>query len=195
MTASQASSHFDADAIMAAATTANRSPDAAMLTRALLLEEKSAKGQPVDTQALEGTWQLRFTVPKRPRLQNGQPTQRGFYIPSVVKAEIGFQSRADATPLAIHNRLKIGPLAVLFTGNAKPVGKQIVAFEFTQLTVTLAQIPLYRGQVRTAPLPAENRTGKAAFFGFFATTRHYVAARGRGGGLAFWIRSSPAPDL
>jgi hypothetical protein len=179
-----------ADDVLAAAATSAQRPDAKHLAQALLLSEKAAKGKPLDLQALEGTWRLRFTVPSKPRLKDGQSTQRGFYIPRLVQAEIGFQAQATPTPLAIHNQLSAGPLQIRFTGNAKPVAKNLVAFEFTRLQLQLAGITLYQGTISTSPLPQENRTDKAAFFAFFATAQDYIAARGRGGGLALWVRSA-----
>ncbi|PSN17249.1 hypothetical protein C7271_18700 [filamentous cyanobacterium CCP5] len=189
MTASNLSPETNASAVMAAAATADQRPSPAELARAMLLAEKSVRGQQLDVKALVGVWQLRFTVPKKPRLKDDQPTQRGFYIPRLVQAEIGFQTQPAPTPLAIHNQLKLGPLILRLTGNAKPVGKNLIAFEFNHVQVSGGRFTLYRGQIHTSPLPPSEQIGKAAFFSFFATASDYIAARGRGGGLALWART------
>lgn len=163
-------------------------PAAAALTQALLETEKATKRQrqPIEAQTLVGTWRLRFTAPQKPRLKDGQPTQRGFYIPQLIRAEIGFTPQDSPTPLAIHNQLTLGRSQIHFSGNARLANKNnILTFEFTHLRISIAGLNLYHGQISAAKL-AEQGSSQFPFFVFFAATDSYIAARGRGGGLALW---------
>lgn len=169
-------------------------PDSKTVTAALLDAEKTAKQQHLTypPESLYGTWQLCFTAPQKPRLQAGQPTRQGFYIPSLATAQIGFYpDPAQPTQLTIRNQLKTGPLQITFTGPARYLGqKTLLAFDFDQLEVTLFGATAYQGGVRPSRPKgtafAETSIAKLPFFAFFLATPEYIAARGRGGGVALW---------
>ncbi|HEY9762262.1 MAG TPA: hypothetical protein V6D07_07025 [Trichocoleus sp.] len=171
-------------------------PDGKTVTTALLEAEKTAKQQRLTypPEALYGTWRLCFTAPKKPHYQSGRPIGKGFYVPKVAIAHISFfPSESLSAPLGIRNQLRIGALQITFSGPAKYLGKKnLLAFDFNQLEVTLLGATLYRGSIRSASSKLTDFSsapiGKLPFFAFFLANSEYVAARGRGGGLALWGR-------
>ncbi|MEB3288358.1 MAG: hypothetical protein VKI82_00485 [Leptolyngbya sp.] len=94
--------------------------------------------------------------------------------------------------LSIENQLQFGPLALRFSGPAKFFTKQnLLAFDFVQVQLFLGRFCLLKlpikGQVGTENF-AQTPIAKLPFFAFFAATDQYLAARGRGGGLALWAK-------
>lgn len=172
-------------------------PDGKTVTAALLEAEKASKQQRLSysPEALYGTWRLCFTAPKKPHYQSGQPIGKGFYVPKVAIAQISFSPSENlASPLTIRNQLKIGALQIAFSGPAKFLGKKnLLVFDFNQLNVALFGVTVYGGAIRSASAQFSDfgaaPVGKLPFFAFFLADPEYVAARGRGGGLALWARA------
>jgi hypothetical protein len=173
-------------------------PGRLTLTRALLDQERQAKQQrwTMAVDDLLGTWQLCFTAPGKPTYKSGQPTGQGFYIPGLIRATLGFSKDPEQpTGLTIQNQLQIALLKLRFTGPARVLPqKNLVAFDFDRLqlmigNLTLLSIPVRAGRSQQTSFE-ETPVGKLPFFSFFATTKPYLAARGRGGGLALWKQSS-----
>ncbi|MBE9157248.1 hypothetical protein IQ265_10495 [Nodosilinea sp. LEGE 06152] len=164
------------------------------VTAALLKVERQTKQQrqQLSSEALLGTWRLRFTAPKKPAYRAGQPTGSGFYVPGLAIATIGF-SRGDGDGLAIQNQLQVGPIRLRFTGPAKFLPKKnLLAFDFVRLQVlvgglSLIDLPLRSKAAKTGDF-ADTSVAKLPFFAFFAAQKGYVAARGRSGGLALWVK-------
>ena len=169
-------------------------PDGKTLTAALLQAEKAAKQtrQSLSLESLLGTWRLCFSAGKGAKLQSGEPIGNGFYIPKLAIARITFsRSEASGHSLGVKNELYIGPLTVQFTGPARYPGKKnLLAFDFTHLQLRCFGLTVYSGKVgkRDNQAFAKTPIAKLPFFAFFAATEDYIAARGRGGGLAIWIR-------
>lgn len=178
-------------------------PAADTVVAALLAGEKTAKQQrilyPVDV--LWGDWRLCFTTGTRKlRQRGGIALGKGFYVPKVAIAKLSFhplqvdgEATATVTNLGtISNQARVGALAMTFTGPCRYEGKKnLVAFDFTELEISAFGRSLYRGQVggKTQEQPfAERRIAKLPFFAFFCIAEDFIAARGRGGGLALWVR-------
>ncbi len=195
--------------VLQAATKPTDRPAAAAVVEALLQAEKAAKQQrwlyPVDL--LLGNWRLRFTTGTRKLRRGGIALSRGFYLPGFVQAQIGFSpaglSDVAADPsqpepaapvlLSISNQLAIAGGSLRFTGPARYLNKKnLLAFDFSHLELSLAQRQLYRGTVRgrsaQAPAFTEKSIAQLPFFSFFLITPSFIAARGRGGGLAIWVK-------
>jgi len=178
-------------------------PSADAVVEALLAGEKAAKQQrlsyPVD--ALWGDWRLCFaTGTRKLRQRGGIALGKGFYVPKLAIAKISFQPLvADAASGeiaanlgTITNQARVGALAMTFTGPCRYEGKKnLLVFDFTELEISAFGRSLYRGKVggkaQAQPF-VERRIGKLPFFAFFCITGEFVAARGRGGGLALWVR-------
>ncbi|HZG38017.1 MAG TPA: hypothetical protein VEZ50_04985 [Nodosilinea sp.] len=164
------------------------------VTAALLAAEQQTKQQrhQISTEALLGNWQLRFTAPKKPALKAGQPTSGGFYVPGLAVASISF-SRGDDDQLTIQNQLQVGPTRLRFTGPAKVLPKKnLLAFDFVRLQIMAGSLTVIDRSLRSKAAKADDfaatGVGKLPFFAFFAAQEGYIAARGRGGGLALWVK-------
>lgn len=174
-------------------------PDAQALTAALLELEKTAKQTKgsIPLESLLGTWRLCFSAGKQAKLRAGKPTGSGFYVPKIAIARITFAKAENrANTLEIANELKIGPLLVRFTGPVRYPGKKnLLAFDFTHLQVSGFGLKIYQGAISRRKKAAQSSQSfseiaiaQLPFFAFFAATDDYIAARGRGGGLAIWVR-------
>lgn len=169
-------------------------PSAQQVTAALLDSERQTKAErrQFSPEALLGTWRLRFTAPKKPTYKAGKPQGSGFYVPGLAIATIRF-NRDDHDQLTIQNQLQVGPAKLRFTGPAKFLPKKnLLAFDFVRLQVlvgnlTLINLPL-RSKAAKAGDFATTSVAKLPFFSFFVTEEGYVAARGRSGGLALWVK-------
>jgi hypothetical protein len=101
--------------------------------------------------------------------------------------------RWDAAAGQIENGIFLGHVAALtFTGPYVFSGRKL-SFDFDTLTLKLGpakvSIPLKKKIDAYTPGP------KDPFFLFFFVDDALVAARGRGGGVAFWARTSPQWEL
>ncbi len=67
-----------------------------------------------------------------------------------------------------------------------------MAFDFIQMQISLFTWMFVNKQIRSGKLESgdfeHQPIAKLAFFAFFLVTEDLIAARGRGGGLALWIR-------
>lgn len=194
----EASSRSDLSIITAAATSSTHRPAAQAVVEALLQAEKTAKHQRViyPPESLLGQWQLRFATGVRKLKRGGITLGKGFYMPSFVQGQIGFEqvaANADPNPLTISNQLQLGGLRFQIFGPAKYLNKKnLLAFDFTQMDLSAFGRSLYRGNFRggqaQAPTFDQKPIAKLPFFSFFLITEDLIAARGRGGGLAIWSK-------
>lgn len=174
-------------------------PTAEAVTEALLQAEKAAKHSRLTypPEALIGRWRLYFvvTAPK-PRHRNGVTQGKGFYLPQLAPAQIAFGQEASGStsaPGSIGNQVQAGPLVFRLSGPARGLGKKnVLAFDFTQMHLSLFGKTLYQRPIRRGKAGAEafeDRTiATLPFFAFFCITDQFIAARGRSGGLALWVR-------
>ncbi len=141
---------------------------------------------------LLGDWRLHFISAGKLNLNSKR--LRGFFLPSFLPAQIGFQRNEinDSAPLCITNQVTIGLIQLKFTGPARFESKKnVLGFDFTHLEVIALGQRVYEGAVPSSRI---NQTfkdipiGKLPFFAFFAVTDRFIAARGRGGGLAMWVK-------
>ncbi|MEO1070584.1 MAG: hypothetical protein AAFW95_15995 [Cyanobacteria bacterium J06638_6] len=178
------------------AAAARARPEAKSVTAALLAAERQTKQQRqrFSPEMLLGTWRLRFSAPKKPAYKAGKPTGSGFYMPGLAVATLGFsRDRDTAEQLTIQNQLQVGPLKLRFTGPAKFLSKKnLLAFDFVRLQLLVGSLTLLNWPLRgraTQDDFAATSVGKLPFFAFFAASQEYIAARGRGGGLALWVKA------
>ncbi|MGI0495377.1 hypothetical protein ACN4EG_26665 [Alkalinema pantanalense CENA528] len=193
-------------------------PAAQEVVQALLQAEKVTKQSrtlyPITD--LVGKWRLCFvTGTKRVRRRAGIVLGPGFYLPKWVPAYLEFAPLSEPTHcatapelapngpsttvanlgqnLTIANQLQVGLVSLRLTGPARYLRKKnLLAFDFLHLQVQVLGQTLYNGKF---PSPQRGKAfdelpiGQLPFFAFFAVTDRYIAARGRGGGLALWVRS------
>ncbi|MBC7969071.1 MAG: hypothetical protein H7Z11_02865, partial [Verrucomicrobia bacterium] len=106
-----------------------------------------------------------------------------------------FQAEAGAVELGhgtIGNQVAVGPVLLRFTGPAHYLGrKNLLAFDFTHLQLGVISKTVYSGTVpgrKTRQDFYSQTVGTLPFFAFFLVTPDFIAARGRGGGLALWVK-------
>ena len=175
-------------------------PTPALLVDALLAAEKAAKQQRLayNFESLVGKWRLCFaTGTRKVRQRGGIVLGKGVYVPKFAAAQISFSatSEHDLGRGEIGNQVQLGPILLKLTGPAKYLDKKnLLAFDFTQMQINLFNLTVYNGQIRSGKVPSEDfynqPIAKLPFFAFFVITKDFIAARGRGGGLALWIREA-----
>lgn len=178
---------------------ANDRPTAAAVVKALLQAEKAAKREQViyPFKSLLGNWQLCFTTGTRKVRRGGIALGNGFYVPKLAVAQISFQAEAEAVELghgAIGNQVEVGPVLLRFTGPAHYLGKKnLLAFDFTHLQLDVLHKTVYSGAVPGRKTKTQDFYSQAIrtlpFFAFFLVLPDFIAARGRGGGLALWVKT------
>lgn len=173
-------------------------PNAQAVIAALLESEKVAKQQRLvyPLEALLGNWRLCFTTLSK---VNGQssPTAKGIYVPKIAQAQISFTQPAEIEPNSsngeIGNQIQVGSIVFRVAGSFHYPGKKnLLMFDFNQAQFSILGKTLYSGNFRsgTQAIAIEQRSiSKLPFFAFFLVTENFIAARGRGGGLALWVRS------
>lgn len=188
----------------AAVGTTNPRPTAHEVVTALLEAEATAKRQRATypLEALLGTWRLCLaTGTRKAQKRGGIRLGRGFYMPILTPAHISFaldETRDRTGAAQITNQLQLGTVKLKFTGPACYLGKKnLLAFDFTHLQVTLFGKTVFDKAIRSGKQPAlpfdERPVSQLPFFSFFQVTDGWIAARGRGGGLALWAKQ-PTPD-
>ncbi|RMF68260.1 MAG: hypothetical protein D6742_05615 [Cyanobacteria bacterium J069] len=175
-------------------------PSAQAMVSALLAAESAARQQktPLAFEPLLGEWRLCFTTATRKARRRGIVLGPGFYMPGFVPAQIGFASDDPASNQGtISNQVKLGGLWLRFTGPCRfQPKKSLLAFDFTQVAVGLGEgRVLWQRTLREESVEdfVQRAIAKLPFFAFFQATPDFVAARGRGGGLALWVRAGASP--
>jgi hypothetical protein len=172
-------------------------PSAAAIVTALLAAEKAAKQQKVASsyQQLLGNWRLGFvTGTKRSRQRAGVVLGAGRFLPGWVKIQISYsQGEPGSERGLVTNAVEFGLLRLVLTGPTRWRSPgNILAFDFTQMKVAVAGRTLYSGYIRGGQEREANfdqqRLKEQAFFTYFLVNDQYIAARGKGGGLALWVR-------
>lgn len=187
---------MNAESVLTAAVGTSLRPTAAATMMALLQTEEAIRQ--TRTQFIEsdllGNWRLHFVSAGKVNLSSKR--LRGFFLPSFLPAQIGFQrsDMNDSAPLSVTNQITIGLIQLKFTGPARLESKKnLLGFDFTRLEIILLGQRVYEGAV---PSSRKNQKfqdisiGKLPFFAFFTVTDSFIAARGRGGGLALWVKQS-----
>jgi len=177
-------------------------PSTKEVVNALLQAEKAAKQQRLTypLESLLSHWQLCFTAPRQAHIKGGMALGKGFYVPQIARAQISFSTGASTAPqspsqLEIGNQIQFGPLLFKLTGPAHYLGKKnLLAFDFTHMKLMLFGRTVYSGEFRGGKATAkdfyEQSIAKLPFFAFFLVTEDFIAARGRGGGLALWVKET-----
>lgn len=182
-----------------------KSVDPTVLFDALRVLEKSKEKQ-VSLDALNGAWELCFTTGTK-KTPTGGGT--GSYFP--IRAVQSF----NASNMKIRNGVYLGPIKFFFDGEFLWREKQrMLEFTFLKVNLGLASLgPLSFGTgdaeswnqlkaLEQSVVKGEGNVEKAQsgkiganpFFTFVHVDANVCAARGRGGGIAFWKKISDTPD-
>jgi len=177
-------------------------PDPADVVAALVRAEKQCKRQKRQfsyTQLL-GSWRLGFvsgTQTVRPN-SGASPINRpgkGRFLPTFLQVQISYDVSARGDDLGtVRNCVTLGPARLQLSGPTRFWPKtNSLGFDFVHLTGGVGSLTLYDAPVRGGQTSADTFVEKTlkdqAFFTFFLVEPSYIAARGKGGGLALWTAS------
>jgi hypothetical protein len=182
-------------------------PSAESVVEALLQAEKTAQQtqMPSSYQQLLGDWRLGFvTGTRRTRQRAGVVLGAGRFLPAWVKIRLSYAAETIATGQnevelsdrgRVENLVELGALQLCLTGPTLFRAKtQILAFDFTQMTVCIFGRKIYSSYIRNGQTREtqfyQSTLKEQAFFTYFLIRDNCIAARGRGGGLALWIRTT-----
>jgi len=170
-----------------------------LVTELLALEKQSKRAkQRYRYSQLLGTWRLGFTTGTvKTRKQAGTVLGAGRFLPRVVNIQLRYEATdVEAGQGKADNSVGLGALRLQLSGPTQywPQTNSL-AFDFTHLRLSVGDFQLYQqsirgGAERAAAFYTETLKGQA-FFSYFLVTPTCLAARGRGGGLALWIRKQP----
>ena len=169
-------------------------PAPELVVEALLEAEKSSKKNKdkYSIDRLFGSWRLCFiTGTKKTRAKAGIVLGAGKYVPSWVRITIAYK-KEEFSGGKVDNLVEFGPLKLCVSGPIKLVSDtNILAFDFTRMTVSIFGFNLYSGYIRDGKNSEEkfyqtSLKDLGSFFVYFLVTDDYIVARGKGGGLAIW---------
>lgn len=165
---------------------------------ALLAEEKNAKKAKtsLSLEQIKGTWRLFFIAgTKKAQSRAGVILGAGRYITNWVKIYISYSSTENSEIGTIDNSVQFGSLTLSLSGPMKILpNRKIVVFDFTRMTLQVFGQKIYSGYIRGGQKSEENfeqaKINKQAFFNYFTVSDKIIAARGKGGGLAIWLKEA-----
>ena len=164
---------------------ASASPEVSA-TELLQLEQKARRsGSCVEAAALQGVWQLHLVWPKG---QQRASAFSGWLLRGLsARLEIG----SDHEGLLLSNAVNLGAVELRFRGRGRLEGKRpLLLFSFEQL-----QLSLGRWRVVECSLPAPAAQRMPFFALIHRDSSGWLAARGRGGGLALWQLADGPPAV
>ncbi|MFN6568598.1 hypothetical protein [Dendronalium sp. ChiSLP03b] len=175
-------------------------PTAEIVVNALLQAEKASKQQRLtySFDSLLGKWRLCFaTGTKKARERGGIVLGKGLYVPKFAAIYISFSAALEQGlgRGEVGNQVQLGTVSLKLTGPAQYLGKKnLLAFDFNHMLIGLFGRVVYNRPIRSGKVQSEDfynqPIAKLPFFAFFVVTEDFIAARGRGGGLALWIRET-----
>lgn len=172
-------------------------PKTDVVVNALLQAEKTAKQQKLTYSfaSLLGNWRLCFaTGTRKVRKRGGIILGKGFYMPKFVPAYISFSTLDTSTNQGeISNQIELGGFSLKLSGLTQYISKKnLLAFDFHSMQISLFNYKVYDGNMPGSQTNTSNfydqKIAKLPFFAFFVITENFIAARGRGGGLALWVK-------
>ncbi|MBE9216744.1 hypothetical protein IQ247_29520 [Plectonema cf. radiosum LEGE 06105] len=175
----------------------NKSPASVDVVKALIAAEKTAKQNKLNYSysQLIGTWRLGFiTGTQKTRKRAGVVLGAGKFLPKLVKIKLAYSQSEDSQEQGnVENSVELGLLKIVLTGSVQFWAKKnILAFDFTRMRLSLSGLKLYQGYIRGGKdreaIFYKQTLKQQAFFTYFLVEDNYIAARGKGGGLALWTK-------
>lgn len=177
----------------------NLKPNSKTVVEALLTAEKNThkNQQKYEFNQLIGSWRLHFmTGTKNSRQKFGNLIGAGFYLPPFIQVNISYSPQENSESQTeirgkVENQVKVGLVQFAVTGPTKFIPKKnILGFDFTHLSLSILGKKAYQTDIRSGTKSEEDfystNIKQQAFFSYFLVTEEFIAARGRGGGLALW---------
>ena len=148
----------------------------------LALEQTArSQGSEIQPTSLEGVWRLKQTWTR----EGNRPSPGTDPLLRSLGAQFSLSSSSDGWTIV--NQVMLGALRLRFEGPARLSGpRPLLLFHFRTVELTLGSITLLN---RSIPEPPSQRQ---PFFALIATSANgqWLTARGRGGGLALWMKSA-----
>lgn len=175
-------------------------PTPAEVVAAMVAVERSRKRGAVTLPELLGTWRLAFvTGTTKTRQRAGKAIGAGRYLPPIPKITLAYHvDSVDPSETSVSlgraiNTVAIGALKLTVTGPIEAIaGKRMLAFDFTRWSVAISGWVVYRGEIGGGAASdatfADRPLKERPFFNYFWVSETAIAARGKGGGLALWVR-------
>ncbi|MEB3335041.1 MAG: hypothetical protein VKP70_08655 [Cyanobacteriota bacterium] len=156
----------------------------------LLAQERQSRhqGSGLGGDVLLGRWRVERVWGKG----GSHPTPGAGAALRALKATLAIASGKEQG-LLLTNSIRLGPFSLCFLGPGELKGRRpLLMFHFRELRFCLGDRTLV-----SRPLPAP-AAGKEPFFALIAsgqgaTGSRWLAARGRGGGLALWLEDDDSP--
>jgi hypothetical protein len=169
---------------MMSAAAASSLPSGAELRAKERLARQTSSG--IQAADLEGCWLLDQVWPQR----SDRPAGFSNALLRGLGARLEISPNDPGEELIVTNAVRLGALELRFQGRGRLVGSRpLLQFQFDVLELSLGGRTLLR---RSLPPPQPRRL---PFFALIARSPEgWLAARGRGGGLALWrLASQPSP--
>ena len=150
-----------------------------------LLEKNSQKnGSGIGYEELLGIWQFRYVWGKKSdEIQN---------IPSSIlqvlsaRLELKNKNEDDQLNFEIKNSISFGLLNIIFVGSAELKGpRPLLTFYFEELKISISNFQIFNKKLKK---PEDKKMPFFSLVGI-STKDKWLCARGRGGGLAIWVKS------
>ena len=150
-----------------------------------LLEKNSQKnGSGIIYEELLGIWKFQYVW--------GKESDEIKNIPSSIlqvlsaKLELKKKNKEDQLNFEIKNSINFGLLNIIFIGSAELKGlRPLLTFYFEELKISISNFAIFNKELK------KPKDKKMPFFSLIAisTKEKWMCARGRGGGLAIWVKS------
>ena len=150
-----------------------------------LLEKNSQKkGSGIVYKELLGIWQFKYVW--------GKDSDEIKNIPSSIlqvlsaRLELKSKNKKDQINYEIKNSINLGLLNSIFTGSAELKGvRPLLTFYFEELKISISSLPTFNKKLKK---PEDKKMPFFSLVGI-STKDNWLCARGRGGGLAIWVKS------
>ncbi|MDJ1183845.1 hypothetical protein [Roseofilum casamattae] len=179
-------------------------PDPERVVGQLVALEKSVKKtkESYQLQQLVGTWRLCFVTGGKPgrspnilQMKLAQVMLRSIPIQLIYSplSERETINTEKIEPGWVQNQVRVGLFTLEVSGPVKHIkSNSILAFDFTKMQIESFSYSLFSTRIRkgeeTDSKFYTTPVSQQPFFNYFLVRDRFIAARGRGGGLALWGR-------
>ena len=150
-----------------------------------LLEKNSQRnGSGIVYEELLGIWKFKYVWGKESDEIKNIPSS----ILQVLSARLELKSKnkEDQLNFEIKNSINFGLLNIIFIGRAELKGlRPLLIFYFEELKISFINFPIFNRKLKK---PEEKKMPFFSLIGV-STNDKWLCARGRGGGLAIWVKS------
>jgi len=150
-----------------------------------LLEKNSQKkGSGISYEELLGIWKFKYVWGK----ESDEVKNISSSILQILSArlELKCKNKEDQVNYEIKNSINFGLLKITFIGSAELTGlRPLLTFYFKELKISISNYQIFSKELKK---PEDKRMPFFSLIGI-STKDNWLCARGRGGGLAIWVKS------